>query len=178
MNRRQVLVGGGATAAFGVLVGVSRPAAGAAVVLGAGPRFGSTLDAYASTLVPGPIDDPTGAPGAVEAQGVQVLLAQLPEVAPVVATDVEAAALTKHLQPFTWLTYEQREALLVDAFADPMRSPSHLIAFALVAGAFYGDMANHVGGAYLGLPGPSGGYLDRYTDRTGHGQPEAAAVPP
>ena len=63
------------------------------------------------------------------------------------------------------------------AFADDVRSPYHLIALAIGAGAFYGDFVNRVGGTHLGFPGPSDGYLDTYTDRTGHGQPQREAVP-
>ena len=66
---------------------------------------------------------------------------------------------------------------LVAAFADTSRSPYHLIALAVGAGTFYGDFRNRVGGTHLGFPGPSDGYLSSYTDRTGHGQPQADAVP-
>lgn len=136
------------------------------------------LRAYVSTLVPGPADDPEGTPGAVEAEAVEQLEAQVPYVLPFIVSDVTAAALAAHAKPFAELDYPDREALLVEAFADPSRSPYHLIALAVGAGTFYGDFRNRVGGEHLGFAGPSDGYVATYTDRTGYGQPQADAVPP
>ncbi len=135
------------------------------------------LEAYASTLVPGPADDPLGTPGAVEAGAVEAMRRHVPYVIPLLAADVTGAALAAHGKPFAALTYSEREALVVEALADDSRSPYHLIALAIGAGAFYGDFVNRVGGTHLGFPGPSAGYLDTYTDRTGHGQPQREAVP-
>jgi hypothetical protein len=114
----------------------------------------------------------------VEAGAIEQLRAQAPYVIPLVVADVSAAALAAHGQAFAALPYPDREALLVDAFADGSRAPYHLIAMAVGAGAFYGDFRSRVGGTHLGFPGPSDGYLATYTDRTGHGQPQAEAVPP
>ena len=171
ITRRRLLAGSGA----------------ASLVLVAGPRrllrwaratpVDDVLAAYVATLVPGPADDPAGTPGAVEAEAVQQLYVQAPYVIPLVVADVSAAALAAHGQAFESLPYPEREALLVQAFADPSRSPYHLVALAVGAGTFYGDFRNRVGGTHLGFPGPSDGYLDTYTDRTGHGQPQADAVP-
>lgn len=136
----------------------------------------TTLRAYVATLVPGPGDDPSGTPGAVEAEAVEQLEAQVPYVIVPIVTDVSGAAMAKHGQPFASLDYPAREALLIEAFADPQRAPYHLIAMAIGAGTFYGDFRNRVGGEHLGFPGPSAGYLGTYTDRTGHGQPQADAV--
>jgi hypothetical protein len=179
LGRRAVLAGGAGLAAWLAVAPLRiRSAWGApARLAGRAAPFPGTLAAYASTLVPGPIDDPSRTGGAYEAGGVQVLLDQLPEVAPVVVADVEAAALTRHFAPFTTLTYSQRQDLLVKLFADPLHSTPHLIAFALIAGAYYGDMVNRVGSKNMGLPGPSKGYLATYTDRTGHGQPQCLAIP-
>jgi hypothetical protein len=176
MTRRALLLGASALGA-GTLVPWPRLAVGVAAASPVADPLTDTLTAYVSTLVPGLADDPAGSPGAVEAGGVDALVTHVPYVIPLVVADVDAAALATHGQPFASLTYAQREPLLVAAFADPSRSPYHLIALAIGAGAFYGDFSTRVGGTHLGFPGPSDGYLDTYTDRTGHGQPEALAIP-
>jgi len=178
ITRRTLLLGSGALGATSLLT-LPRWVASAAVAGSAGPSdpVHEVLAAYVGTLVPGPTDDPAGTPGAVEAGSVEQLEAQVPYVIPPLVADVNGAALAAHGQPFATLTYPQREALLVAAFADPQRSPYHLIALAVGAGTFYGDFRNRVGGTHLGFPGPSDGYLDTYTDRTGHGQPQAFAIP-
>jgi hypothetical protein len=172
MTRRELLVGAGA-------VGALTFALPSSLLRGAGAAApdDAVLIAYAATLVPGPGDDPEGSPGAVEADAVPQLYAQVPYVLPFIVADVSGAALAAHAQPFEDLAYAEREALLVAAFADDTRSPYHLIALAVGAGTFYGDFRNHVGGEHLGFPGSSDGYLATYTDRTGHGQPEGEAVP-
>jgi len=175
ITRRALLVGSGAVGISTVLPfprWVASPA-----VPEPGDPVQQVLAAYVGTLVPGPADDPEGTPGAVEAGAVEQLEAQVPYIIPPLVTDLDGAALATYAQPFTALTYAQREALLVAAFADPQRSPYHLIALAVGAGTFYGDFRNHVGGTHLGFPGASAGYLDTYTDRTGHGQPQALAIP-
>ncbi len=139
-------------------------------VLAQVPVADDVLRAYVDTLVPGPR-------GAVDAGAVEQLHEQAPYVIPTVVADVTTTALVTHGRPFTDLRYAEREALLVDAFADPARSPYHLIALAVGAGCFYGDFRTRVGGEHLGFPGPSDGYLATYTDRTGHGQPQAEAIP-
>jgi hypothetical protein len=178
ITRRGLLAGAGATGAL-VLAGGRWPPAPAGAALGqpADPAT-AVLAAYLSTLVPGPGDDPEGTPGAVEAGAVEQLRSQAPYVIPLVVADVTAAALASHGRDFASLAYPEREALLVDAFADGSRSPYHLIAMAVGAGTFYGDFRNRVGGTHLGFPGPSDGYLATFTDRTSHGQPQAEAVPP
>lgn len=177
-SRRRVL---GGTVALGaaLLLDPLRPLLALSAPAQSGPDdpVSALLQAYASTLVPGPADDPAGTPGAVEAGAVDQFGVQVPYVIPLLVTDLTAAALAAHGAPFASLDYRQREALLVEAFADDQRSPYHLIALAVGAGTFYGDFRNRVGGAHLGFPGPSDGYLASYTDRTGHGQPEAEAVP-
>jgi hypothetical protein len=174
-TRRALIVG---AAASGASVLVPRPSWLGAIV-GAAPADPviDVLAAYVSTLVPGPVDDPEGTAGAVEAGAVQQLQVHVPYVIPLLVADVEAAALAEHGQPFTALGYADREALLVAAFADAARAPYHLVALAIGAGSFYADFVNRVGGTHLGFPGPSNGYLDTYTDRTGHGQPQALAIP-
>lgn len=177
MTRRALLVGTGALGATVVLPLPRWVASAGATAAGPADPVHELLAAYVSTLVPGPADDPAGTPGAVEAGAVGQLEVHVPYVIPFLVADVDGAALAAHGQPFAALTYAQREALLVAAFADASRSPYHLIALAIGAGAFYGDFVNRVGGTHLGFPGPSDGYLSTYTDRTGHGQPDAPAVP-
>jgi len=179
LSRRSLLVAafGTALAAGLGLIGPppwARPAAGATA---SDDPVTALLEAYASTLVPGPADDPEGTAGAVEAGAVEQLRRRVPYVVPPLVADLTGAALAAHGRPFAALSYPEREALLVEAFADDRRAPYHLIALAIGAGAFYGDFANRVGGAHLGFPGPSDGYLATYSDHTGHGQPQAAAVP-
>jgi hypothetical protein len=173
ITRRALLAGSGA-AGLAALVPVPRWAA--ATVRGADPVT-SVLAAYVSTLVPGPADDPEGSPGAVEAGAVDELFAHVPYIVPLVVADVQAVALAAHGQPFDALAYPEREALLVAAFADPTRAAHHLVALAIGAGAFYADFRSRVGGTHIGFPGPSDGYFDSYTDRDGHGQPQALAIP-
>lgn len=179
VSRRVVLsgmIGGTALAALGLVGpfgGVARAAAGQSP---ADPAT-ALVRAYLSTLVPGPADDPLGGPGAVEAGGVEELLAQAPYVVPLLAADLTAAALLAHGTDFVSLDYPEREALVVDAFADNIRSVYHLIALAVGAGAFYADFRSRVGSTWMGLPGPADSYLDTFTDRTGHGQAQRDAVP-
>lgn len=177
LTRRTVLLGLGGTVA-GALIGPRATArAGAGAAAEVVDPVTALLRAYVSTLVPGPEDDPRGTPGGVEAGGVDVIREHAPYVAPLLVADLTGAALAAHGRDFASLDYPAREALVVDAFADGARAPHHLIALALGAGAFYGDLRNHVGSTYLGLPIASAGYLATYTDRTGHGQPEGEAVP-
>lgn len=176
-SRRHVLMGGVALAVTMTVDPFAWVLAGATGAAPGDDPVRTTLRAYVSTLVPGPTDDPRGTPGAVEAEAVQQLEAQAPYVIVPIVTDVSGAAMTTHGQPFSSLDYPTREALLVEAFADPMRAPYHLIALAVGAGTFYGDFRNRVGGEHLGFPGPSDGYLATFTDRSGHGQPQVDAVP-
>lgn len=176
-SRRQLLLGGAALAVTMTVDPFAWVLAGATGATPSQDPVRATLRAYVSTLVPGPADDPHGTPGAVEAEAVEQLEAQVPYVIVPIVTDVEAAAIATHGQPFASLDYPAREALLIDAFADQVRAPYHLVALAIGAGTFYGDFRNRVGGEHLGFPGPSDGYLETYTDRTGHGQPQAEAVP-
>lgn len=177
ITRRALLAGCGALGASAVvpLRWWAAPVAGASPV--AADPVRELLAAYVATLVPGPVDDPAGTAGAVEAGAVEQIEAQAPYVIPPLVADLDAAALAAHAQPFAALEYADREALLVAAFDDPQRSPYHLIGLAVGAGTFYGDFRNRVGGTHLGFPGPSDGYLATYTDRTGHGQPQALAIP-
>ncbi|MDQ2649761.1 MAG: hypothetical protein M3Z03_09405 [Actinomycetota bacterium] len=179
VSRRVVLsgmLGGTALAALGLVGpfgGVAPAAAGQSPV----DPVTALVQAYLSTLVPGPADDPLGGPGAVEAGGVEELLAQAPYVVPLLVADLTAAALVAHGTDFVSLDYPEREALVVDAFADSIRSVYHLIALAVGAGAFYADFRSRVGSTWMGLPGPADSYLDTFTDRTGHGQPQRDAIP-
>jgi hypothetical protein len=176
-SRRHLLLGGAVLAVTMTVDPFACVLADAAPATPGADPVRSTLEVYVSTLVPGGRDDPHGTPGAVEADAVAQLEAHAPYVIVPIVADVSAAALAAHGQPFAALDQPTREALVVEAFADPTRAPYHLIALAIGAGAFYGDFANRVGGEHLGFPGPSDGYLDTYTDRTGHGQPQHDAVP-
>lgn len=176
-TRRQLLAAGATLGTAAALGPLSRTLPARATGPAAADPVTDTLRAYVSTLVPGPVDDPRGTPGAVEAGAVEQLQAQAPYIVAPIVADVNAAALSLHGSTFAQLDYHRREALLVDAFADPNRAPHHLVALAIGAGTFYGDFRNRVGGVHLGFPGPSSGYLDTFTDRTGHGQPQADAVP-
>lgn len=172
-TRRRVLLGGLAAGA----VTATLPVSLARSLTHSGDPHTATMHAYLSTLVPGPGDDPRGAPGAVEAGGLDALQQHAPYVIPTVVADVNVAAFLTHGVPFAALGYPRREALLVEAFADPVRAPYHLIALAIGAGAFYGNFRNHVGGDYIGFPGPSDGYLATFSDGVAHGQPQLRAVP-
>lgn len=181
ISRRRLLVGGAAVAGLAAL-GPGRLQAWALPVPGPDRAASRVLRAYVATLVPGPGDDPTGTPGGVEAGGVESILEHAPYVVPLLVADLTSAALAAHGKPFEALAYPQREALVVQAFADGARLPYHLIVLSLAAGAFYADYhaadGTRVGGEHLGFPGPSDGYLGTYTDRTGHGQPQRAALTP
>jgi hypothetical protein len=176
ITRRALLAGSGALG-VSIVLPVPLRAWAAAAAPGATDPVTSVLGAYVSTLVPGPTDDPEGTPGAVEAGAVEELQAHVPYVIPLIVADVEAVAVATYAKPFDALGYPEREAILVDAFADPARAAHHLVALAIGAGAFYADFRSRIGGLHMGFPGPSDGYLDTYTDRDGHGQPQALAIP-
>ncbi len=181
ITRRHLLAGGGALAVTFVLHPVHPLAAGAAPTspAGGGDPVRAVLAAYVSTLVPGPDDDPDGTPGAVEAGAVEQLEAQVPYVIPLIVTDVTAAALATHGQALrAVLDYPDREALLVEA-PSPIPSGRPTTSSPWRSGPAPSTATSATGSAatHLGFPGPSDGYLATYTDRTGHGQPQADAVP-
>jgi hypothetical protein len=174
LSRRRLLVASaGLVASWSVRPVRALPAALGRVV----DPVSLTLQRYVSTLVPGPDEDPTGSPGAVEAGAVDQLREQVPYLVPLLVADLDAAALATFRRPFASLGYARRERLLVTAFTQPSRRALHLAAMAVGAGTFYGDFRNRVGGAHIGFPGPSDGYLASWTDRTGHGQPQRDAIP-
>jgi hypothetical protein len=132
------------------------PLPGACVV--AGTDAERTLAALLDTVVPGADADPTGAPGALDACALNLLLDDaypFRGYAPLIATLMDQTATKAHGKPFVELAYEQRLDVLVRA-EDTL--PLLRLAYRAIRSAFYGGAYNGVGLDYLGYPGPTLGY--------------------
>jgi hypothetical protein len=117
-----------------------------------------TLAAVLDTVVPGPDVDPLGAPGALEACGLNLMLDDaypFRSYAPLIATLMDQTARQAHGKVFVELAYEQRLEVLVLA---EEKLPLLRLAYRAIRSAFYGGAYNGVGLDYLGYPGPNLGY--------------------
>lgn len=117
-----------------------------------------TLAALLDTVVPGPGTDPEGAPGAVEACAMNVLLdAAFPfrQYADAIAMLVEGIAQSAHGAAFVSLPYAKRLDVLVSA-QDQL--PLLRLAYRGIRSAFFGGAYNTIGLEYIGFPGPNLGY--------------------
>ena len=117
-----------------------------------------TLAAVLDTVVPGGAADPTNAPGALEACGLNLLLDDaypFRAYAPLIATLMDQTATQAHGAPFVQLTYAERLDVLVRA---EDKLPLLRLAYRAIRSAFYGGAYNGVGLDYLGYPGPNLGY--------------------
>jgi hypothetical protein len=117
-----------------------------------------TLAAVLDTVVPGPAEDPTGAPGALDACAMNLLLDDyypFRQYVEVVAALVDSLGQEKHGAQFAALPLEQRVSVLVDA---EKLLPVLRLAYRAIRSAFYGGAYNGVGLDWLGYPGPNLGY--------------------
>jgi len=117
-----------------------------------------TLAAILDTVVPGPELDPEGAPGALEACGLNLMLDDgfpFRAYAPMIATLMDQTARQAHGKAFLELGYEPRLDVLVKA---EDKLPLLRLAYRAIRSAFYGGAYNGLGLDYLGYPGPNLGY--------------------
>ena len=179
-TRRELLCGMGAAGALGALgalgplAAVSRAlrlarAAGDGAGYPAPPIPGAcvapqsatqeTLVALLQAVVPGPELDPDGAPGAVEACALNLMVDgfyPFREAAPLIVGLLDELSRRGHGgATFVELQPAQREEILAQA-----QEQLGLIrlAYRAIRSAFYGGAYNGVGLAYLGYPGPNLGY--------------------
>lgn len=155
-----VLVGGfafGGRAAPFRAGGFARPPIPGACLVPSG-EVERTLAAVLDTVVPGPSSDPDGAPGALEACAMNLLLDDrypFRSFAPMFAAAFDQVAGEAHGQAFADLPYEARLDVLVRAQG---QIPLLTLACRAIRSAFYGGAYNGVGLSYLDYPGPNLGY--------------------
>ncbi|MBP7126895.1 hypothetical protein KBD49_11085 [Myxococcota bacterium] len=173
MDRRRFLQESG-TWALGILVGSvadlvraspeewripgfpRKPLPGAC--LGAVTDVERTLEAALDAVVPGPSGDPEGAPGAIEACGMNILLDRsfpFLQYADLFALVLEGVAGEMFGRPFPDLTHGERVQVLVRA---EETLPLLRLAWRAIRSAFFGGAYNGAGFDYVGYPGPNLGY--------------------
>jgi len=117
-----------------------------------------TLAAVLDTVVPGKESDPEGAPGAVEACAMNILLDGYFPFKPYTdffANVVDQLAGDAYGKPFAQLPLPQRVEVLVQA-QDSL--PLLRLAFRAIRSAFFGGAYNGLGFDYVGYPGPNVGW--------------------
>jgi hypothetical protein len=173
MDRRAFMKESGAWA-LGLLVGSVAPLARAATPPWSIPGFPrrplpgaclraagdveKTLEAALDAVVPGPLGDPEGAPGAIEACGMNILLdASFPfkQYASLFAMVLDGLADTAYGKPFATLAHAERVEVLVQA---EHQMPLLRLAWRAIRSAFFGGAYNGHGFDYVGYPGPNVGY--------------------
>jgi hypothetical protein len=117
-----------------------------------------TLEAALDAVVPGPLGDPEGAPGAIEACGMNILMdASFPfkQYADMFAMILEGLADQAYGKSFVDLDHDERVEVLVQA---EHQLPLLRLAWRAIRSAFFGGAYNGHGFAYVGYPGPNLGY--------------------
>ena len=174
MDRRDFLTTAGGGALALILEAVGASAAEAAVAGYAGTPFARdpipgaclqplgdverTLAAMLDTVVPGPMNDPEGTAGALEACSMNILLdGSFPfrKYADMFALVLDGIATDAHGAALADLPYAQRLDVLVTA-QDQL--PLLRLAFRAVRSAFFGGAYNGIGLRYVGYPGPNLGW--------------------
>ena len=118
----------------------------------------ATLAALLDAVVPGPEGDPEGAPGALEACAMNILLdGSFPfrQYADLFALLLDGLAGDTFGKTFVELDHGQRLQVLLKA---QEQLPLLRLAFRAIRSAFYGGAYNGVGLRYVGFPGPNLGY--------------------
>jgi hypothetical protein len=124
-----------------------------------------TFQAFVETIIPGTRIDPTGAPGALEAETTAFLIAmEQSGIFPISLSFVQFAlsavldlgAFFTHLRGFSQLSLEERTKLV----AGLEWFPGMPFLLRLIRAPFYTATMNRVGWDYLGYPGPNSGYAD------------------
>lgn len=122
-----------------------------------------TMEALTDTTIPGPVSDPEGSVGGVEAGALDVLYDPyygLSSFLGILCWDLNATSVLWYRKLFKDLNLSQRtEIVLFKDNNSPMKS-IYKEAENLVKLAFYGAIINDVGTEYISFPGPSYGYYD------------------
>jgi len=150
-------IGRGARAGDFASPGFPRPPLPGACLQPAG-KVEETLAAVIDTVVPGPEVDPDGAPGALEACSLNLLLDEyypLKSYASLVANLMDKLMEKRVGGAFVEASYADRLQVLVDAQES---LPVLRLAYRAIRSAFYGGAYNGVGLDYVGYPGPNLGY--------------------
>ena len=119
-----------------------------------------TLAAFVETVVPGYASDPEGAPGALDACGLNVLLDPALPLAPLVgllAMTLDGASRLAYGAAFHEMGWYAREQILAEVELD---MPELTLAIRLARSAFYAAQHSDVAERWLGVLGPNLGYLD------------------
>jgi hypothetical protein len=119
-----------------------------------------TLAAFIDAVVPGYSSDPAGAPGAIDACGLNVALdpaLPLASLAGLLALALDGAASTLYLRPLGELGQQEREAVLAQVEIDV---PEATLAIRLARTAFYASQYSDLAERWLGVHGPNLGYLE------------------
>ncbi len=131
-----------------------------------------TLVAVLQTVVPGAELDPDGAPGAVDACALNLLVDSFypfRDAAPIIVGLLDELSRRSFDSVFVDLSAPQRDEIL-DLAQEQLGLMR--LAYRAIRSAFYGGAYNGVGLDYLGYPGPNLGY--RHTDACSFGKPMCA----
>ncbi len=129
-----------------------------------------TLAAFVDTVVPGYESDPDGAPGALDACGLNVVFDPALPLAPLaglLAMHLDGTARRLHGGRLEELDLASREEVVAEA-EDSL--PELTLAIRLARTAFYGAQYSDVAERWLGVLGPNLGYVD---DGFGFGEPQS-----
>jgi hypothetical protein len=120
-----------------------------------------TMEAFADTIIPGPISDPEGSVGGVEAGALDVLYDPYYGLKPFIgmlAGNLNGTSLWRYHKLFKDLDVGQRTEIVLFKDNNSLIKPLYEQAELLVKLAFYGGIINDVGTKYISFPGPSPGY--------------------
>ena len=127
-----------------------------------------TMKALADTIIPGPISDPEGSVGGVEAGALEVLYDPYYGLRPfigIISIDLNLASFWWYRKLFKNLGLRQRTRIILFKDYFSLIKPVYEQAEILVKLAFYGAIINDVGTDYISFPGPSLGYYDYSLNR-------------
>jgi len=122
-----------------------------------------TLEAFADTIIPGPLSDPEGSPGGVEADALKVLYDPYYGLKPFVgllSRNLNRSSLWWYRKLFKDLDLCQRTEIVLFKDNFSFIKPVYEHAEMLVKLSFYGAIINDVGTDYISFPGPAPGYSD------------------
>ncbi|MBI2890383.1 MAG: hypothetical protein HYY13_06310 [Nitrospirae bacterium] len=126
-----------------------------------------TLEALIDTAIPGSQDDPSGAPGGVEACVLSTFydpFFSLEYAVPVVVGDVDSAAKRMFGRPFADLGLAERTQVVLEREGQDVQAAGfsvYSLVFAFFRLAFYSGVLTDVGPELAGFPGPNLGYRGR-----------------
>ena len=129
------------------------------------PFENQTLQLLCQTIVPGGIEDATGAPGALEAKTIEYLWrVERKKLLPVplnifgslIISSLNTASLFMYRKKFKNLDLNRREIIARKVEGLP---GVHLF-YKVIRAPFYTGAVNDIGYKYLGYPGANNGYID------------------